>query len=295
MIRTIVTGLLLTALPPVAAVAEELDETLDVSPGGTLYIDLDRGSVEVASHDTEQVRIEARATGWAAWGVEFDVWRDGNDVHLTGESSGWGWLARPFGGTRVRVRATVPRDYSLAVHTNGGRIEIADVSGRISAETQGGPVRLEGATGTVDLRTSGGRVEVRRVAGSVAAETSGGAVTMADVDGDVWARTSGGSIEIARAGGEVDALTSGGSIAVTFTGAPAGSLETSGGRIDVRFPRDAGADLEAQTSGGRVAVAPPLSLSGAGGDPRHVAGAINGGGSPLRLRTSGGDIHVGAS
>jgi len=295
MMRTIVTGLLLAALPPVAAMADEIDETFDVVPGGTLYIDLDCGSVEVTSQEADQVRIEAHATGWAAWSVDFDLWREGNNVHLSGETNGWGsWLLWPFGAPRVHVRAWVPRDYSLASRTAGGRVALANLSGRIAAETGGGSMTLRGATGMVDLFTSGGTVEIQKVNGTLNAETSGGSVTIADVTGDVRTRTSGGRIQITRASGEVEAATSGGNISVSFTGAPAGSLETSGGRIEVRFPETAGANLDAQTSGGRVEVAQRHSLRSGEDDPRHVVGQINGGGAALRLRTSGGNIAVGA-
>lgn len=292
MMRIVLAGLLMAALPPLAA-AEEIDETFEVRPGGMLYLDLDRGRVTVESHDADRVRIQARASGWGAWSVDFDLWRDGNDVHLTGDSSGWlPWLLWPFGGPRVSVHAWVPRDYSLAARTAGGRIDLAGLGGRISAETSGGAVALREATGEVDLRTSGGAVEVRGVDGPLSAETTGGSVTIADVTGDVWTRTSGGRIQIARAAGEVDAATSGGSILVSFADAPAGCLETSGGSIEVRLPEGAGVDLEARTSGGRVAVAPRLQLRG-DADPHCVVGTLNGGGPPLHLRTSGGNIAVG--
>jgi hypothetical protein len=310
MMRTVITGLMLATLSPLTAMANEIDETLDVEPGGTLRIDLERGAVEVSSHDANQVRIEARASGWAGWNFDFDVSRQGNDVHLVGESFGWGyWLFWPFGGPRVHVRAWVPREYSVAARTKGGGVDLASLSGRISAETSGGAVEVKDATGPVDVRTSGGPVRIEQVNGNLEAETSGGSIDVAAVSGDVRAHTSGGSIEVVRvdgqvdvrtsggpidireAAGQVEAATSGGGIQVSFTDAPAGTLSTSGGRIEVRFPQTAGANLDAETSGGRVDVAHPLTLHG-NADPHHVVGAINGGGAPLRLRTSGGSIYV---
>ena len=40
------------------AQGRELDERIPVLPGGTLYVDLDYGAVEVESHDLHEVVIE---------------------------------------------------------------------------------------------------------------------------------------------------------------------------------------------------------------------------------------------
>jgi hypothetical protein len=287
--------------------AHDLDEILAVDPGGTLFVDLERGAVEVRSHDANQVRVQARAPGWAAWSFEFDLALEDNDVHLTGESFSWGFW--PFGGIHVTVRAWVPREYSVDVRTRGGRIELAELRGRIFAETSGGPVNLRQASGLIALRTSGGPIEAEGVDGDLRADTSGGAVAVSAVTGEVQVSTSGGSIRIVRAGGpvrartsggrieveqassHVDAVTSGGGIRVVFAGEPAGNLETSGGNVEVLMPRDAGAQIEAETTGGRVEVDPALGVRGEVG-PRRISGEINGGGPPLRLHTSGGNIRL---
>jgi Toastrack DUF4097 len=287
--------------------ANEIDETIPVIPGGTLFIDLQRGTVDVRSHDANEVRIEARATGWAAWSFEFDLTCAENGVRLTGQTFGWGMW--PFGGARVTVRAWVPRDYSVDVRTHGGRVQLADLTGRTFAETSGGAVELASAEGPVSLRTSGGPIRAERVHGDLRVETSGGRIGVVDVIGNVHAATSGGSIEIARVTGRIDAhtsggrvdvreaashvevVTSGGPIFASFCGEPSGSLETSGGTIEAWLPGHSRCQLEARTSGGRVIVDEALRIQGKI-EPRHVTGAINSGGAPLRLSTSGGSVVV---
>ncbi|HVN87502.1 MAG TPA: DUF4097 family beta strand repeat-containing protein [Candidatus Binatia bacterium] len=290
-----------------ADAVNELDETVSVESGGTLFIDLDRGAVEVASHDANEVHVDARATGWGAWNFEFDLARRDNDVRVSGEMGSW--LPWPF-GPRVRVRVMVPRPYSVDARTRGGRITLANLAGRIIAETKGGSVQLDGAEGPVTLHTSGGAmrvaqvegdvrvdtsggaIEVRQVVGNVLANTSGGPITISGVTGRVAARTSGGRIEVREAGEHIDATTSGGSVSVSFVGPPSGNLETSGGSIEARFPASAGATLDAETRGGQVEIEPPFTLDTT--PSRHRAqGRVNGGGASLRLRTSGGNIRVG--
>ena len=290
-----------------SSAAHDLDEILAVDPGGTLFVDLERGAVEVRSHDASQVRVQARATGWAAWSFEFDLARDGNDVQLSGESFGRGlW---PFGGIHVTVRAWVPREYSVDVRTRGGRIELVELRGCIFAETSGGPVSLRQTSGLVALRTLGGPIQAEGVDGDLRVDTSGGAIAVTDVTGEVHVSTSGGSIRIARAGGpvrartsggrieveqagsHVDAVTSGGGIRVVFAGEPAGNLETSGGHVEVVMPRQAGTQLEAETQGGRIEVDAALAIRGEIG-ARRIVGEINAGGPPLRVHTSGGNIRL---
>ena len=269
----------------------ELREVFAVAPGGTLYVDLDFGSVRVESHDRSEVRIEATARGWAADLVVFSLERQGKDVQLDGEFEGWlPWFLR---GTRVRVRARVPRQYAVDVRTRGGRVRAARIGGRVAADTRGGSVEVEEVDGPALLRTAGGSIRAERVSGALRAYTSGGRIEIDTARGEVDARTSGGAIQVERAGGRVVARTSGGGILAAFSGEPAGLLQTSGGSIEVRIPAGAGVNLDARTSGGRVQVEPPLRATGPH-SASHVIGEINAGGAPLRLRTSGGSIRVSA-
>lgn len=269
--------------------AEEIDETVVVEPGGTLRIDLDRGRVTVHSHDDSAVHIEARARGFAAMFGGFELSHEGNDVTLAGRFSR-AYLVVPW-GPRVTVDAWVPREYSVVVHTSGGHIEVRDITGQTVAKTGGGHIDVRGAHGPVSVETSGGSIEVEEVEGSVIAHTSGGRVDIGTVEGNVEARTSGGALALQHVAGRIEATTSGGAISASFTGAPSGLLQTSGGQIEVGFPADAATDLDAETSGGSVSVEHQMLMSGSA-TRQHVSGKINGGGSPLRLRTSGGNIRV---
>jgi DUF4097 and DUF4098 domain-containing protein YvlB len=284
----------------------QIDETIPVTPGGTLVVALDRGAVEVQSHNSNTVHVEARASGWSSAMVEFGLAHEGNDVRVTGQTMGWsGW---PF-GARVHVRVRVPREYSVDLRTRGGSIRLTGLRGSVIAETSGGSVELTGADGPVELRTSGGSIQaddvrgnlmvrtsggsirLRRVVGDVDAETSGGGINVTEASGEITVRTTGGGIHLDEIAGQVEASTSGGGITAHFLGEPVANLETSGGSIDVSFPEGLGASLDARTRGGRVVVEHGMRARDEL-DPHHVVGEIHGGGAPLRLRTSGGSIRV---
>jgi hypothetical protein len=228
-----------------------LFETVEVGAGGTLYVDLDCGAVHVESHAESRVVVSAEAEGLLGSGVLFSLSRGENDVTVEGDvDSVLSWLAC---AGRVRVRARVPRDWSVDVRTRGGRIRLRDLGGRTAAETSGGEIDLRGCGGSALLSSSGGPLWIERV------------------EGDLRARTSGGPIGVRDVGGEIDA-------------------ETSGGPIDVRLRAGAGARLDAETSGGFVRVDAPLGS--ATRSPWRVVGEIRGGGPEVRLRTSGGWIRV---
>ncbi len=286
-------GLGLVSGFPGQAAADEFHETVAVEPGGTLYIHLDRGSVEVASHDEGVVQIHATAWSWGWCGdYRFDLRSEGESVHLDGEEEGFlSWVCGP---RRVRVHALVPREYSVSVDTRGGRVAIQGIGGRVVARTSGGRIELQDVDGPATLKTSGGRIQVENLDGDLEARTSGGSIEIAYVYGDVEARTSGGRIEIKGARGRAIARTSGGRITASFDGPPSGVFETSGGSIVVWFAPDEGVDLDAKTSGGHVRVEHEILVRGSM-NSRHIVGAMNGGGELLRLRTSGGNINVRAN
>ena len=271
--------------------AEEwLEERIPVEPGGTLYVDLDRGAVQVRSHDSPEIHIVATARGWSSGMVLFSVERSGNDVHIDGSIDHW--MPSLLGRPRIEVRCEVPRDFNVEVESGGGRIEIQEVLGRVYATTRGARISLREIGGPALLRTSGGSIRVERLGGDLRAKTSGGRVAIERVTGDVEARTSGGSIDLDDVQGQIDAKTSGGSIHARFVDEPWGHLETSGGSIKVQCDTQRGFELDARTSGGSVKVSPRLDE---GGQIRknEIRGTINGGGPPLVLRTSGGSIKVG--
>ena len=271
----------------VIAAEEYLEQSVPAQPGGTLFVDLDRGSVSVTSHDPNEVRVEAVGRGWASGMCVFTLMCQGGDVHLDGDIDAW--FPAFFGGARVQVRLWVPRRYSVEVQTRGP-VDVEEVGGRVGAQSGGGRIRVRRVAGPALLRTTGGGIRAEEVNGDVQAQASGGRIDVAYVNGDVEVRTSGGPIEVHGAAGSVDAKTSGGKIVASFVEDPTGRLETSGGSIDVIFPEEACVDLDARTSGGRVRVEHQMELERS--KRHHKVGTINGGGLPLRLRTSGGSIRV---
>ncbi len=313
--RTLLLAALATALLACGAGANDLEERIPVRPGGLLEVDLymgeglrpDKGSLEVTSHDANEVRIVADASGWGASGVNFRVEHDASTVRLYGRVTGaLSWL---FGGPQLAVRVWVPREFSLDLRTSAGPVRIDDVNGRIRARAADAPIEVSTAAGSLRLRTNRGDVRVSEVEGDVDVRASAGSLELSWITGDVAARTgqgqivadhvsgsltlaSGdGGIEIREVEGPATAKTERGGILASFVGAPAGELETSRGSVRVVVPAAAGAELEAVSRRGSVELAPGLPLDGTR-DEAHVVGKLGSGGAPLRLYTARGSVHL---
>jgi hypothetical protein len=291
-----------------------LDERLDVEPGGLLEVDLymgeglrpDKGSLDVRSHDANQVRVAASASGWGASGVEYRLEPDGNSVRLYGRVTGaLSWL---FGGPQLDVRIWVPREYSLDLRTSAGSIRVDDVQGDVRARGAGDGLEVRGAKGLVklraegcdvrvaeiegdvDVRTSDGEISLAWIRGSVEARSDAGAIEASHISGPVTLTTGNGGIQLRDSNGPVLARTERGDIVASFSDAPQGSLETRRGDVQVSVAAGSSLELDASTRDGEVALA-GLEVNGVR-EPARAVGWIGAGGPTLRLYTAAGNVHV---
>jgi hypothetical protein len=295
--------------------ADGLDRRIGVKPGGLLQVDLDLGeevrpgrvSLEVRSHDADEVWAVADLSGLGASSVKFRLEHDERVVRLYGRSGGLvSWI---FGGPGVSVRIWVPRHFSVDLRSASGPIRIEDVTGGIRARTRDASIAVEGAEGSLDLRTRAGavratevlgNVEVRAFEGKVAlswvngdvdVRTGRGDIRLRHIDGSVSLRTDNGEIRIEEIRGVADAKTERGAIYTSFAAAPRGLLETRRGSIEVLFPEHFGIELDAQARRGTVEVGAGVEVDGSRSADRFV-GEVNGGGDPLTVYTARGSIHL---
>ncbi|MBW2279160.1 MAG: DUF4097 family beta strand repeat protein [Deltaproteobacteria bacterium] len=300
----------LASVPSGSARAQDLDRRIPVRPAGLLQVDLDLGeevrpdrvSLEVRSHDADEVWIVAELSGLGDSSVKFRVEHDEQTVRLYARSGGlMSWL---FGGPGVTVNIWVPREFSLDLRSSSGPIRIEDVRGEIRARTTEAVIEVRAVEGRLKLRTDSGSVEVVEMLGAVEVKSTAGSVELAWVTGDVEVRTGEGDIlirhvagrsqlrtgtgeiEIREARGATLAKTERGAIYASFAGAPEGRLETRRGSVVVAFPSHMGAALDARTRHGVVEVDQKPGGS-------EYIGAVNGGGEALVIYSARGSIRVG--
>ncbi len=313
--------LALSILPSASAFTTSTNRTFTVATGGRLDIDADRGAITVATADTtilsvtvdremKRVSVGKALEIFAAHALTFE--QDGNTVTVKARlpKSDQLW-SRKTSGLNVKYTVTVPRKFDLKLGTAGGAIYVEDITGQLKLETAGGSIRtgqvdgsvkadtaggsieVAGATGAVDADTAGGSIKLGKMAGPVKADTAGGSIRIASAAGPVHAATSGGSIEINDAAAPVKASTSGGSITARFIGAPDGesTLDCTGGGVTVYVADKVGFHLDAQSIGGGVRS--DLDVETDRKPSRSsLKGKLNGGGSVLKLRSTGGGITI---
>ena len=283
-----------------------INRSFKVSEGGTLTMDVSRGSIEVDTWSKDMVKVkvirrvrtsdEDRADRiFRKYEVDFS--QSGNDVTIeTDDRLRSGFLSW-FKGYNLQVRflITVPEKYNLKLRTSGGSISVRDIEGDVKTRTSGGSLKFSYVKGPVWGKTSGGSITLDGCSGDADVHTSGGSIRIGTVKGEVKARTSGGSIKVKEVMGTINAHTSGGSVSAYISKQPEGdcSLTTSGGSITVNLDNDIGVDVNARTSGGRVYTDFPVTMTVQGViSKRKLKGKINRGGPELYLKTSGGSIRI---
>ena len=308
--RFLITAGLLALAPFVAQARIErtVEKTFIVQTGGKLRLETQGGEIRVAPGADGVVKITAREKIRADTEseadeilkkLELEFEQTGNDVSATSkyerQSVGFHWGSWP--PVQVDFIVTVPASFATDLSTSGGGITVGDLNAAVRARTSGGAIRLGKIGATVDAHTSGGSVSLDGATGEVKLGTSGGNITVGRVDGPANLSTSGGGIKIDSVVGELHASTSGGNIRAGISGPLKGDciLSTSGGSVKVAVDKAAAFHLDASTSGGSVdAGGLTITLEKSNRSRSRLAGAVNGGGPLLKLRSSGGGIDISA-
>src|SRR5713226_378541 len=217
-----------------------------------------------------------------------------------------GDLTAITGGGHINV-GNISGDASL--RTGGGHIRAGQIGGRAELETVGGNITVAHAGSFVSVKTGGGQIDFGEVRGSVHAQTGGGGIRVMYVSGPMELESSSGSICLTRVAGALQAATSGGTITAWINpDSPAGGgnvhlagasqLSSGNGDIILFLPRNLAANIDAMVMNGgegHIEADPALHLtvqvSANGSGQVHAMGVLNGGGAPLKLRTTAGKIR----
>ncbi len=268
-------------------VRDTVKETFKVRPGGTLFLDIDHGDVEIISARGSEVLIEveriAKTSNRSAASDMFkrhdlSFEQQGGDVYVKGryEEAGFPWSRwRDRGKLRTRVFVRVPERFNVDFRSGAGNIEISSLSGSIQGSTGAGNMKITSVQGVLDLSSGAGNVEIREAAGQIGVSTGAGNVELRGVQG---------ALEIRTGAGDVTAH---------LTRQPEGdsSLESGAGNLTVFVSQQVGVNVDAVAGMGSIQTDFPLRVEGSW-MKKSSTGSINGGGPALHMRTGVGSVAV---
>lgn len=273
-------------------------ESFEIDGPGNLEVETSGGHITLEGTSSNEMRVEmyVRKNGknLSAEDIDLTDWdisitQSGNTVEARAKRKGSNWLSWNNNTPSISFVVYSPREMSANLKTSGGHIETSGLTGKQNIATSGGHLSLSDIEGEVEAKTSGGHINIQNIEGTTRAKTSGGHIEANKVKGDLHLKTSGGHIKIAEVTGSIDAKTSGGSINAELTTVGAFvDLRTSGGNVNITVPELTGLDLNLRGSYVNA------RLNDFSGEVEHneVAGKLNGGGSELSARTSGGVVSL---
>jgi TonB family protein len=237
-----------------------------------------------ATHSTDaQFWVQFEVTVPAGYSVEVNT--EAGDIE-TQDIGGTTILRTQGGNIRAgRIGGSALRETSSGrsvarLETQGGHIQVLDVTGDLTGFTAGGHINVGNIAGDASLRTGGGHIRAGQIGGRAELETVGGNITVARAGTFVNVQTGGGQIDFGEVHGSVHAQTGGGGIRVIYVAGPM-EVESSSGSICLT--RVAGA-LQASTSGGTITAWINPDAPSGGGNVRL--------GGPSQLASGNGDIIV---
>ena len=220
-----------------------------------------------ATRDLNQYRLEERQEGDHV----FFSFKEKPHVGM------FNW--RSENGTKVTVET--PAHLDLDAGTADGNLVARGLAGTIQVHAGDGSVLLEDVNGALRLRTSDGNVTVRQAKGTLEARGSDGHMTIDGQFTGVQLHTSDGNLDFTLApGSQLNA---------------ASRIESSDGHVVVHVPSTLAADLDITTSDGHVDCSLPLTMDHYDSSGNHLHGHLNGGGMPLSVHTSDGNVRIAAS
>lgn len=256
------------------------------SVGGSPSLSIETGDSSLEIHscgDCREVRIRVHSPNRRLSEFVLEEHQDQSHVSFSlHERSHAGFSVRWHKvGSDPQVSVETPASLDLDAKTADGNLSVRGLTGALQMHSGDGTVTLEDLRGDLHLTSSDGNVNIHNATGTLEARASDGHMKVDGQFSAVHLHTSDGNLELSLAAGS--RLTA------------ASRIESSDGRVTVHVPQNLAADLDVSTSDGHVDCALPLTLdnyNSGGGSHHHLTGHLNGGGAPLSIHTSDGNVSI---
>ena len=212
---------------------------------------------------------------------------------------------------------------NITFDSNSGKVSLKDVNatGDYYSKSDFGDTKFEnGTAASVTIESKSGKVALTKVtisklikvqddfgditltqasAASYDLHTNSGAVTVDGVKSNLKASTDFGNIEITNAQSvTLDLLTKSGNIEFNGSlGAGPHTVTTDFGNVTLSLPADSKLNVDLKTDFGKIQSDLPVTVTVTGSsssNKEQIAGAVNGGGAQLTVKTNSGGININA-
>lgn len=240
--------------------ADEWSKTYNISGKPDLRIETSDANIRVTTWDqnTIEAKVETSRYKIGESGIRVDEHQNGDTVEIDVRYPHHNFNIE-WGNHKVDVIIQMPREGRVNLHTGDGKIDLADFKGEMDLHSGDGSENLEGVDGKLHATTG---------------------------DGHITAHGRFDELELKTGDGHVEVRATQGS-----TLAAGWRLETGDGNVSLEIPSELSADVSLHTSDGHIDLDMPIVTEGKIRE-NEVHGKLNGGGSPLTIRTGDGSIHL---
>src|SRR3984885_113632 len=275
----------LTVLSSLTGLAQDPDHswsrTYPVNRKPTLTLETSDAGVEFRScGDCHEIRIHVEVVGRKLSDFRLEEHQTGDEVHFL-------FKELPHLGAHVswhkqQTHLTVesPSELTLQARTSDGNVTLSGLQSELSLTTGDGNVTLDHVSGNLRIKSGDGHVKVTDADGAIDAHTSDGNLSVDGLFHALALHTSDGTLDLN--------LREGTNLAGPST------IQSSDGSVTIRVPQSFAADLSVHTSDGHVDCSLPLTMDHyqSGGSGHELHGKLNGGGTPLTIKTSDGNVKI---
>jgi DUF4097 and DUF4098 domain-containing protein YvlB len=231
--------------------------------------------------DCHEIRIHIELVGRKLSDYRLEEGQSGDEVHFVLKELPH--LGAHFVWHKEETRVTVesPAQLTLEARTSDGNVTLAGLQGNLGLTTGDGNVTLDHVSGSLRIESGDGQVKITNADGAIDARTSDGNVSVDGLFHALALHISDGTLDVSlREGTKL---------------AGASTIQSSDGSVTIRVPQNFTADLDVHTSDGHVDCSLPLTMDHyqSGGEQSHqLRGKLNGGGTPLTIHTSNGNVRI---
>jgi hypothetical protein len=276
----------LAVLTSLTALAQDSEhswsKTYPLTGKPTLTLETSDSRLQISScGECREIRIHVETEGRKLSEYRLEESQTGDQVHFLLKELPHIGVHMVWHSEHTRVTVETPAQLTLQAKTSDGTVGLSGLHGEIGLTTGDGDVTLDHVSGDLRVKSGDGHVKITDAAGRLDAHTSDGNLTVDGLFDAVTLHTSDGTLDVNLREGTK--LTE------------ASTIQSSDGSVTLRVPQSFAADLNVHTSDGHVDCALPLTMDhyhSAGGDGHELHGRLNGGGTPLTIHTSDGNVKI---